>query len=253
MSGRPDWDLPRLGGPFDEALAAGLGHLLEFAEPTAVVVAGSIVRGNPDPASDLDIFVLHDAPWRQRVQRSFDGVPVELFINHPSFIAEYFATEKARGRPSTAHMLATGHLAFDTDGLMARLIVAARDLLAAGPEVNEDMLTFHRYAAAMEFEDAVDVLDRDEDLARMLLHRAVDSALRFRFWQARRWQPRNKELLSDLVTVDADLAALARRYYRAAGIDAGLGLARQIFERTTGVTGSFDWETSRDPVPGDLG
>ena len=253
MRGRRDWNLPPLGRPYDEALAAGLDYLLELTRPTAVVVTGSIVRGNPDPASDLDIFVLHDAPWRQRVQRSFDGVPVELFINHPSFVAEYFATEKARGRPSTAHMLATGHLAFDTDGLMAGLIGESRDLLAAGPEVDEDTLTFHRYAAAMEFEDAVDVLGRDEDLTRMLLHRAVDSALRFRFWQARRWQPRNKELLSELATVDADLAALARRYYRSVGIDTGLDLARQIFERTTGVTGSFDWESPRDPGPDDPG
>jgi hypothetical protein len=248
MNERRNWDLPQLGEPYDRALAGGLDYLLETTRPTAVVVTGSIVRGNPDPSSDLDIFVLHDAPWRQRLQRRFAGVPVELFVNHPSFMAEYFASESARGRPSAAHMLATGHLAYDTDDQMAGFIAEARDLLDAGPEVDEGLLTFQRYGAAMEFEDAVDVLERDPDLATLLLHRAVDSALRFRFWEARRWQPRNKELLSELETFDPQLAKMARRYYQAASPEERLAAARQVFERMIGVTGSFDWDSPRDYI-----
>lgn len=241
-------DLPDFEPHYNRALRQALEYLDQRFNPIAIVVGGSIVRGNPDPASDLDVFVLHAEPWRQRVQRRFDGTPVEFFVNHPSFIAGYFADERARGRPSTAHILATGHLVLDTDGLMAGFIAEAQRLLAAGPDVDDDLLVSHRYATAMEFEDALDVVDRDSDIASMLLHRAVESAVRYCFWGERRWQPRNKELLPELSAVDPDLAMLVRRYYRTAGIEVRLELARKIVLQTAGEIGAFDWESPRDPL-----
>ena len=242
-------DLPDLGAHYDEALTLALAYLFEQFDPAAIVITGSIVRGNPDPASDLDIFALHHAPWRQRVQRRFAGVPVELFVNHPAFMEAYFNTDRTRGRPTTAHMLATGHLALDSDGLMAGFIQTSHRMLDAGPLVDAAGLTVQRYETAMLFEDAVDIRERDPELASQLLHDAVGVALRFRFWQARRWQPRNKELLSALALLDAELAALARRYYRAQSVDEQHSLARAIVLRTTGATGAFDWASPRDPLP----
>ena len=246
--GRPI-DLPDLGARYNAALGQALDYLFERFDPTAIVITGSIVRGNPDPASDLDIFVFHREPWRQRVQRRFAGVPVELFVNHPDFMEGYFDADRARGRPTTAHMLVTGHLALDTDGLMAGVIAESRHMLEAGPQIDETGLIVQRYSTAMLFEDAVDVIEQDADLATGLLHEAVASALRFRFWQERRWQPRNKELLSELASFDAGIALLARRYYRARTAVEGLDIAREIVLRTTGETGAFDWETPRDPLP----
>ena len=248
MKRSADLDLPGLGGRYDEALAQALAYLFEQCEPAAIVITGSIVRGNPDPSSDLDIFVLHRAPWRQRIQRRFAGVPVEFFVNHPDFMQGYFDEDRARGRPTTAHMLATGHLALDTNGLMTGFIAASRRMLAAGPQVDEAGLTFRRYETAMLFEDAVDVVDRDPELAAQLLHDAVASALRFCFWRARRWQPRNKELLTALAAIDPGVATLARRYYRTHSLDECHDLAREIILQTTGATGAFDWESPRDPL-----
>lgn len=242
-------DIPDLGSPYNEALEQALEYLYEHFEPRAIVTSGSIVRGNPDPSSDLDIFVFHDEPWRQRVQRRFAGVPVELFINHAGFMERYFDEDRARGRPTTAHMLATGHLALDRDGLMAGWIARSQAMLDAGPRVDAAGLTVKRYETAMLFEDAVDVVDSDPDLATHLLHDAVASALRFRFWQARQWQPRNKEFLPALALLDPDLATLARRYYRAADTGGRHAIAREIILRTTGETGAFDWESPRDPLP----
>lgn len=54
--------------------------------PDGIVVSGTIARGNPDPASDLDILAVHHHPWRQRVQRFFDGVSAEIFVNPPEGI-----------------------------------------------------------------------------------------------------------------------------------------------------------------------
>ena len=101
----------------------------------------------------------------------------------------------------------------------------------------------------MLFEDAVDVIEQDPELAASLLHEAVASALRFRFWQERRWQPRNKELLSETLAIDAALVQLARRYYRASVTRERLDIAREILLHTTEETGAFDWETPLDPLP----
>lgn len=246
---RRNCDLPDLGAPYDAALSAAIDYLYTIVDPTAIVVAGTIVRGNPDPSSDLDIFILHDEPWRQRVQRSFAGVPVELFINHPDFMAAYFKEDRARGKPTTAHMLATGHLALDTAGVMAGFIAASRQMLDAGPEVDDGRLTFQRYETAMLFEDAGDLLDRDPELATLLLHDAVASALRFCFWREYRWQPRNKDLFSELAEMDTDLVSLARRFHRTRSVAERYDLAREIVVKTTGEIGAFDWETPRDPLP----
>ncbi len=43
-------------------------------DPLGIVASGTIVRGSPGPSSDLDLYVIHAAPWRQRVQRRFNGV-----------------------------------------------------------------------------------------------------------------------------------------------------------------------------------
>ncbi len=242
-------DVPALGVRYDNALALALDYLCERFEPTAVVVTGSIVRGHPDASSDLDIFIFHAEPWRQRIQRSFGGVPVELFVNHPGFMESYFAEDLASGRPTTAHMLATGHLALDRDGCMTAWIDRAREFLAAGPAVSDEQLTNLRYSTTMVFEDALDSRANDAGLATNLLHDAVAQALRFRFWQARRWQPRAKDLMSALAALDAELAALARRYYRAGTLAERVDLAGAIIQRTTGETGAFDWESPRDPLP----
>lgn len=252
MSAIQRCDLPQLGGSYDAALEAAVSYLFERVKPVAIVISGSIVRGNPDPSSDLDIFVLHREPWRQRIQLRFAGVPVELFINHPDFMAGYFDADRARVRPTTAHMLVTGHLALDTDGLMAGLIEESQRMLDAGPQIDDAGLTFKRYETAMLFEDAVDVLAQDPELATHLFNDTVASALRFCFWRERRWQPRNKEFLPALATIDADVAGLARRYYRVQTVEERHDLAREIVHQTTGETGAFDWETPRDPLPDDV-
>ena len=242
------YQLPDLGPTYRSALDQALNVLDGLTLPLAVAICGSIVRGNPDAESDLDVFVLHDLPWRQRVQRRFGGVPVELFINHPSFIPAYFEEERDRGRPSTAHMLATGHLAFDTDGLMAGFINESRELLERGPERSEQRLIWLRYEAVTLLEDARDVAGQDSETCLLLAHRAVDVAVAYRFWDANRWQPRNKETLRELEALDPDSATLVRAVYAAGSLTQRLAAAEAFVLHVTGVRASFDWVTKRDPV-----
>ena len=62
-------------------------------------------------SSDLDVYVVNDTEYRRRVQRFFNGVPTEIFINPPHTIRDYYRDENADGEPITAHILqALDHL-----------------------------------------------------------------------------------------------------------------------------------------------
>lgn len=128
------WRVP----PFDQAIAELEAHVRATWQPLGIVIAGSIVRGEAGPTSDLDLYVVHDQPWRLRAQRRFAGVPAELFVSPPAQIRRYFASEHADGQPSTAHMFATGELLGPPPGdrragpRSARLACAAT-LVHAGP------------------------------------------------------------------------------------------------------------------------
>src|SRR5689334_9007826 len=90
------------------ALEQALTFVRSRYAPWAIVATGTIIRGTPDLSSDIDLCVLHNDPFRQRVQRRFQGVPFEIFVNPEGAILEYLESEARAGRPVTAHMLATG-------------------------------------------------------------------------------------------------------------------------------------------------
>src|SRR5678816_3468483 len=100
------WRVP----PFDRAIAELEVYVRATYAPIGIVVAGSIVRGEAGPNSDLDVFVVHDQPWRRREQRWVEGVPVELFVNPPQQVRRYFVNGHADGCPDTAHTVSYTHL-----------------------------------------------------------------------------------------------------------------------------------------------
>lgn len=63
------WRVP----PFDRALVELEAYVRATWKPIGILVAGSIVRGEAGPTSDLDVFVVHEAPWRLREQRRRAG------------------------------------------------------------------------------------------------------------------------------------------------------------------------------------
>jgi predicted nucleotidyltransferase len=212
-------------------------------QPVGIIAAGTIIRGNPSPSSDLDLYVLHRAPERQRVQRIFGGVPAEIFVNPPERAERYFASERHDGRLITAHMLASGFVVYDADPAVEALRARATQVLESRPEPSPGELVRRRYAVATGLEDAEDVAAVDADLCAALLCKVVEGAVQYRFWDARRWQPRAKDTLSALEALDADLAALVSAFYRTAHPTDRLRLGREIVSRTVGATGFFEWES----------
>jgi predicted nucleotidyltransferase len=241
-----DW--PDLAERYDQALREAVRFVLQRFDVFGIVVSGTIVRGNPDPTSDLDVYVIHREQFRQRIQKFFNGVPAEIFVNPPQAIRQYFDGEQKEGRPCTAHMLATGFVVLARDPVVDELQAQARDLLVHPPESTPLELDVSRYMIACMYEDATDVVERDPVAAQMLLSRAVTDMLEFCFKKAGCFIPRRKELLRALAEIDPETVEEATEFSTATDLDARLRLAERLADRTIGVRGFFEWETTPELV-----
>lgn len=240
---------PLLDARYAAALQEAAACIIERFDPHTIFVCGSIIRGNPDATSDLDLYVVHDAGWRQRVQKYFNGIPAEIFVNPPHQIERYFDEERREGRPLTAHMLATGFIVLDRQGTAAALQQRAQQMLHQMPDASEAHLVYQRYMLANRYEDAADIAGHNPENADLLLGHVIYDLLNFAFLAANRHAPRPKELLKHLDALNPELARLASAFYRAQSAAERLELAGQIADHTVGARGFFEWETPPQNVP----
>ncbi|WP_437321278.1 nucleotidyltransferase domain-containing protein [Sorangium sp. So ce385] len=239
---------PELSPRYASALRAAVGFVLERFEPLAIVAAGSIVRGHGDRSSDLDLFVIHGAPYKQRLQRWFgEDVPVEIFVNPPAAVREYWAAEHQHARPSAAHMIATGFPVLGSP-LLDELRAEAAAWLAKRSDFTPDQDAWERYSAATLLEDAVDVAERDPVMASALLAEAVLAILRYHLRARNGVLPRTKELFAELDRSDPDVARRARGFFEAAALEDRMSAAHAIADACIGARGFFPWESERIPV-----
>lgn len=235
---------PPLPAPYDRALPEAVRFLAaRIPDLRGIVAAGSVMRGRGHATSDLDVYVLRWRPESQRVQKRFAGVPAELFINHTASIEGYLRSEQEEGAPSTAHMLATGHLVWAADGAMREFQAKARAILDEGPARVEAGLIARRYAAVSLLEDALDVCEEDPATCLWLLGRAVEAAMRCAFWARGMWQPRDKELRQKLAEFDPEMAGEAGAFFLAADPTEKIERARRIVRTLAVAEGFFEWES----------
>jgi hypothetical protein len=232
-----------LDEPYATALREAVAYIHDRYQPVGIVVSGTIVRGNHGPSSDLDVVVIHEATWRQRVQRFFNGVPIEMFVNPEFQIRRVILGEPANGRPVMSHMIGTGEIIHDPAGVMFDLQALARQTLSAGPNFSPESLLAKRYAIATALEDAADIRAVDIDRAQAMLTDTLIEAAKYVFLANRRWLPRSKTLLADLDTLDPELGSDMRRALGPAGIDERIELTESLAQRIIGATGFFEWES----------
>jgi hypothetical protein len=232
-----------------QAVEDAFRYVRERYEPWAVLAAGTIIRGNADAHSDVDLYVLHDAPFRQRVQRRFGGIPVEIFVNPESSVRKYLEEEEREGRPITAHMLATAVvLEGEQDPRLDELLDLARTSLESRPEWAESDLTEARYSAALLFEDALDRRDADAETAMKLLGMAMNAALEFWFKRSGCFIPRHKDVLTEVDSADQSLGELCRRFWGDHPSEDRWVAALSVADRTIGTHHFFEWESEEGPV-----
>ena len=238
---------PKLPGKYDNALRSAVELILNRYSVLGIIVSGTIIRGNPDRSSDLDIYVIHNQPFRQRLQKWFNGIPAEIFVNPPIAVEGYFEEEQAARRPLTAHMLSTGFVVLDLDPVITELQKQARRLLSHPPEAPADM-TFLRYSCALLYEDAEDIVMQGPETAGLIVHRAVEEMVNFCFINAGRFIPRQKSILDELVNIDVHIAKLVRSFYSGTTMDEKMELAGNIADQIIGSRGFFEWEKAPDEI-----
>src|SRR5262245_46979357 len=164
-------------------------QILDDRYPGADVIflAGSLLRGEGTPYSDLDLVVIFEQlPHAWRESFNFQGYPVEAFVHDPETF-NYFIFEFGRpsGHSSMAHMVAEGIEVPGPTEISRSLKRLASDLIAAGPPK---------------------LSDEDERKLRYTITNLIDDIR----------QPRSRE---ELTASGAELyGALANYYFRTNGL-----------------------------------
>jgi len=229
------------------ALDKAIAWINDNYKPTSIIVSGSIVRGNPNANSDFDIFVIHADNYRQRLQKYFDGVPCEIFINNITHVYDYFETEYKNNRPVTAHMIATGNvLTGDNDTELIKLVKTAKDYLVKSPGLTAIKSTAAKYSISTLFEDATDLADTDPITSTYFLNKVVADIIELVFLENSLPLPRAKERISAIIASYPEIGNSIAEYYKAESFKVKYHIAETLVLNTVGWPGFFEWDSGRD-------
>ncbi len=85
-------------------------HANRYPDAVAIFAAGSIVRGEGTPFSDLDLVVVFaELPCAYRESFRFGGYPVEAFVHDPATLEYFFLdADRSSGVPTLPQMFVEG-------------------------------------------------------------------------------------------------------------------------------------------------
>ncbi len=118
-----------------------------YARARVLFLAGSVLRGEATPASDLDLVVVYERlPRAYREAFVYGGWPVEAFVHDPETLEQFFEVDRRRGLPALMSMVREGVEIPGASEFSAGLKRRARELFEAGPPPwDADELTLRRY------------------------------------------------------------------------------------------------------------
>jgi hypothetical protein len=176
-----------------------------------IFLAGSVMRGEGTPSSDLDLVVVYEhLTTAYRESFAHRGWPVETFVNDAETL-NYFLREgdPASGFPSMTNMVLEGREIPAPCELSQSLKGIAAEVLAAGPPVwTDEELRGKRYFLTDKVDDIRHPRGDAELVATgaKLYEEAADFYLRSRG----QWSAKGKAIPRRLREVDADFAARFR-------------------------------------------
>jgi hypothetical protein len=126
-----------------------------YPDADAAFVAGSFMRGQGSPTSDIDLVILHRAlPHAYRESFVFKNIPVETFVHDPETLSWFLEHDRQEGHPALIGMLVEGVVIGRIQNTAAKLKHHASQLLAAGPPpLNPDALQRLRYGITDKLDD----------------------------------------------------------------------------------------------------
>jgi predicted nucleotidyltransferase len=129
-------------------LEAARGVLGErYAGARVLFLAGSVMRGDATPTSDLDVVVVfEELADSYRESFTFGGWPVEAFVNDVDSLRYFYGRERKRGVPSLMRMVIEGVEVPEASEFSAGLKREASEAYKAGPLPFDDAeLQLRRY------------------------------------------------------------------------------------------------------------
>lgn len=175
-------------------------------------LAGSVMRGEATPASDLDIVVVYERlPNAYREAFAYGGWPVEAFVNDAETLEGFFELDRRRGLPAMMSMVWEGVAVPEASEFSERLKRLAGELLEAGPPPwDEEELTLRRYRLT-DWVDDMRFPRSGEELVATGAWLYQDAA-EFYFRTRGLWSAHSKTIPRRLREADADFA---ERFLRA--------------------------------------
>ncbi len=218
----------------------------------AVIVAGSVVRGEASTYSDLDLVVIYKhVPVAYRESFMHREWPVEAFIHDSETIRYLFqGVDRLIGRPTLAEMIAEGHEVPGPTPLTQQLKELAVAVLREGPPaLTEAEIQDRRYQITELIDDIREPRSRSELIASATI--LYTDLADFYFRTQGKWTGSGKALLKRLKQQDP---AFARRFAEAFDDLFASGQPRRAIELATEVLapqGGFLFEGYRRDVPSD--
>lgn len=215
-------------------------------KPIGIIASGSIIRGNPNAKSDFDIYVIHDEKFRQRIQKYFNTVPCEIFINSIEHTRSSFIKEQMENRPVTAHMLATGLVIKGEESNNVKSVLDEAKAYQNKPkDFNEHDLTLFKYGISNWLEDANDIAADDKVTCHYILGKVTDKIIDYWFFKNQRPLPRIKERFNIIKTEDGEFYGSICSVYNERSVKEKLKSLNVLVEKELGVKGFFEWQTEK--------
>jgi hypothetical protein len=176
-------------------------------------LAGSIMRGEGTPSSDLDLVVVYEhLPTAYRESFTHAGWPVETFVNDPETLGYFLEADAESGFPSMLNMVLEGREIPAPCELSHTLKRTAAELLAAGPRaLSVEELRSGRYFLT----DNVDDIRHPRGEAELVATGAQIYAATADFYLRSRghWSAKGKAIPRRLREIDAPFAARFREAF----------------------------------------
>lgn len=136
---------------------------LKFKEDIiGVLVCGSYITGNPSSHSDLDVhLILSDkVKYRQRGNKTVDGLLIEYFANPPMQIRKYFEEDYNDFRTMSLVQFITGKIISDETGIVNKLKKEAQKYMDKGfDNIDVNINELDKYSLWDKLDDLQDMFE----------------------------------------------------------------------------------------------
>ncbi len=176
-----------------------------FSECQGAILAGSVVRGEANSTSDLDIVIFDSTlPSAYRESLFFENWPIEVFVHNLHSYKEFFASDCERAKPTLPRMVAEGIVLKD-EGIMEDICSEARSLLSNGPVPwSLETIYMKRYFLTDMLDDFIGNTCRAEEI--FIAGTLADLTGEFILRTNRQWLGHGKWLVRSLKLYDEKLA-----------------------------------------------